>query len=200
MKTRWGRRALIALWGLAALSAFAAWRRSGVPLRELPHALRSVVAAAGPWGPVLFLGLFVARAFTFAPASPFVLAAGLVWGPAWGTFWAVVGINISAWVAYWLAAWLGRDWVASHEGAMMARVEERLRAAPFLSSMILRMIFIPFDPVNYACGMLGIPFLPYVAGTALGTLPGVATFALFGSAWHDPRALGASVVVLGLSL
>lgn len=194
------RGALASLWLLAALGGFYAWWRSGIPIKGLPDALRTLVAAAGAWGPALYCAIFMFRALTLAPATPFVLAAGLIWGPWLGMFWALVGVNLSAWTAYAVARALGREWVSAHETPWMHKAEARLHAAPFFSSMILRLIFIPFDPVNYACGLAGIPFWPYAAGTAFGVLPGAATFAFFGGAWSDPRALAASIGVLGASL
>lgn len=194
------KKLFLAVWALVGAACLAAWRRSGIPLTGLPDALRDFVAAAGPWGPALYLALFLLRAVTFAPASPLVLAAGLIWGPKLGVFWAFSGINLSAWAAYWVARLLGRDWFASHEGPWLHSVEERLRARPFMSSMVLRLILLPFDATNFACGLVEIPFLPYMAGTALGVLPGVATFAMFGGAWHDPRALAASGGLLVASI
>lgn len=194
------RKAFLALWVLAAVGGTAAWWKSGIPITQLPAALRDFVEEAGPWGPAVYVGLFVLRALTFAPATPFVLAAGLVWGPLKGLFWAWTGINLSGWAAYWVAALVGRSWVASHETPWMADVEHRLKKAPFTTTIVLRMVFLPFDATNYACGLVGIPFLPYVGGTAIGTLPGAATFALFGGAWSDPRALALSGGVLALSL
>lgn len=198
--TKRTRHVFLALWGLAALGAFYAWWRSGIPLTGLPEALHALIEEAGPWGPFLYCLLFIARALTLAPATPFVLAAGLAWGPVLGMFWAWVGINLSGWAAYWVARAMGREWVAEHETPWMHKVEAKLVAAPMMTSLLLRLVLLPFDTVNYACGLVGIPFLPYIAGTALGVLPGVVTFALFGGAFHDPRAIALSIGVLGGSV
>ena len=69
-----------------------------------------------------------------------------------------------------------------------------------MTSMLLRFLLLPFDTVNYACGLVGVPLLPYAAGTALGVLPGVVTFAIFGGAWDDPRAIAVSALVFGGSI
>lgn len=194
------RAGFIAAWVLGAAWGFYLWRQSGLPLRELPDALRAFVAAAGPWGPALYLLLFVLRAATLVPASPFVLAAGLIWGPWMGMLWALIGINLSGWAAYGLARWLGREWVSTHEGPWMKKAEERLRAAPFMSALMLRLLLLPYDPVNFACGLVGIPFGPYAASTALGVLPGTITFSLFGGSLSDPRVLAVSVGVFASSI
>lgn len=196
------RHVFLALWAMAAAAAFYAWWQSGIPLKGLPDALRDLVEESGPWGPAVFCALCVARALTLAPVSPFVLAAGLVWGPWLGMFWAWVAVNLSGWAAYGVARSMGREWVAAHETPWMAKAEARLVSHPFSTSLVLRLLGLPFDSVNYACGLAGIPFLPYVAGSALGVLPGVITFALFAGAYDDPRAVAASIGVFvgGLAL
>ncbi|TPW20860.1 MAG: hypothetical protein FD126_1265 [Elusimicrobia bacterium] len=198
--TKRTRHVFLAIWVLGALGAFCAWWLSGVSLKDLPEALHTLVEEAGPWGPVVFCALFVARALTFAPATPFVIAAGLVWGPWLGMVWAWVGINLSGWAAYWVARAMGREWVAEHETPWMARMEARLRARPFVTTLLLRFLLLPYDTVNFACGLLEIPFLPYIAATSLGVLPGVVIFSLFGGAFRDPRAIAVSVLLFGGSI
>lgn len=200
MKKRSNHALLLALWAALALAAFAAWWKSGVPLTELPDALRRLIVAAGPWGPVVYCALFAARGLTLAPASPFVLAAGLAFGPVWGILWAYVGINLSGAAAYWIARGLGREWVREHEAPWMTKIEAKLRHAPFITTLLLRFLLLPYDTVNYGCGLLAIPFWPYVGATAIGVLPGVVTFALFGGALTDPRAIALSACVFGGSL
>lgn len=194
------RLAFLALWGAAAAAAVVVWWRSGIPLTALPETLRGLIVAAGPWGPAVYCLLFVIRALTLAPASPFVLAAGLIWGPVQGMFWAYIGINLSGSVAYWLARTMGRDWISQHEAPWMVKMEAKLRARPFVTTILLRFLLLPYDTVNFACGLLAIPFGPYVAATFVGTLPGVITFALFGGSLNDPRAIIVSALVFGGSI
>lgn len=198
--TKRTRHVFLALWVLGAGAAFYVWWQSEIPLTALPGALGELIEEAGPWGPVVYCLLFIFRALTLAPATPFVLAAGLAWGPWEGMFWAWVGINLSGMAAYWVARGMGREWVAAHETPWMTKLEAKLLARPMMTSLLLRLILLPFDSVNYACGLVAIPFWSYAAGTALGVLPGVVTFAVFGGAWDDPRALALSAVVFGGSL
>mgnify|MGYP001589390847 CR=1 FL=1 len=194
------RYTFLVLWVLAASTAFYVWWQSGIPLTGLPAALKGLIEDAGAWGPAVYCLLFMVRGLTLAPASPFVLAAGLAWGPWEGMLWAWVGINLSGIVAYGVARAMGREWVAQHETPWMKTMEAKLLAAPMMTSMLLRFLLLPFDTVNYACGLVGVPLLPYAAGTALGVLPGVVTFAIFGGAWDDPRAIAVSALVFGGSI
>ncbi len=47
--------------------------------------------------------------------------------------------------------------------------------------LILRLIFVPFDAVNYAAGLLHVRYRPFVLATILGSLPGITSFVLFGA-------------------
>ena len=45
----------------------------------------------------------------------------------------------------------------------------------------MRLIFLPYDAVNYGAGFLKIPYLPYLTATIVGTLLGIATFVAIGA-------------------
>ncbi len=45
----------------------------------------------------------------------------------------------------------------------------------------MRLIFLPFDGVSYAAGILKTNFLPFVSATFLGILLGTATFVSIGA-------------------
>jgi uncharacterized membrane protein YdjX (TVP38/TMEM64 family) len=73
----------------------------------------------------------------------------------------------------------------------------------------MRLLFLPYDLVNVVAGGLRIRFLPFLAATALGSLPGTVSFVLLGASIDDlddgvggidPWALAAGVVVLVVSL
>src|SRR5699024_2011416 len=41
---------------------------------------------------------------------------------------------------------------------------------------------LPFDLVNYGCGLLRVRWLPYMVGSLIGMLPPMVTFVSFGAA------------------
>ena len=45
----------------------------------------------------------------------------------------------------------------------------------------MRLIFLPYDGVNYGAGFLKIPYLPYITATIIGTLLGIVTFVSIGA-------------------
>jgi uncharacterized membrane protein YdjX (TVP38/TMEM64 family) len=45
----------------------------------------------------------------------------------------------------------------------------------------MRLLFLPYDGVNYGAGLLRVPLIPYIAATVIGTLLGIATFVSLGA-------------------
>jgi uncharacterized membrane protein YdjX (TVP38/TMEM64 family) len=53
----------------------------------------------------------------------------------------------------------------------------------------MRLSYFPFDVVTLGAGLLKIRFRPFMAATALGILPGVATLTALGAAIDVPTLL-----------
>lgn len=47
--------------------------------------------------------------------------------------------------------------------------------------LVLRASYLPFDLVNYGCGLLRVRWLPYTFGSLIGMLPPMITFVSFGA-------------------
>ena len=118
-------------------------------------------------------------------------------------------------IAYGVGRLLGRAPGARDEAAMddstsfVRRWSNRMRDNSFETVLIMRFLFLPYDLVSYAAGALRIRWAPFLAATALGSLPGTVPFVLLGAsldrvdkglAGLDTRALIASVVLFVASL
>ena len=64
---------------------------------------------------------------------------------------------------------------------MLSRWRNLLDEQAFTSVLILRVIYAPFDVVNYGCGLLAVPWAPYALATLIGIMPGLVTFVSFGA-------------------
>lgn len=188
------------LWLAFAAAAGETLRRSGVPPRVWPEALRAWIGGFGPFGPAVYVLIFVVRPLTFLPATVMTVASGLIWGPLGGTLFTLLGENISAGVAFWVARFLGREWTAGLENAVLNRLARRLSGDEFRTVLLLRLFFAPFDMVNFASGLTSMSYRSFAAATFVGIIPGVICFVLLGSSWRDPRLLAFSAGVLALGL
>ena len=63
----------------------------------------------------------------------------------------------------------------------MGRFVGPMRRNPFMSILTMRLLFLPYDAVNYGAGFLKIPLVPYLIATFVGTLLGIATFVALGA-------------------
>ena len=138
-----------------------------------------------PAGPFLYILIYTLRPLAFFSAVIVTLLGGAIWGPLWGTLFVVIGSNISATLAYAFGRAFGQgmlsDDTTGTTSGVVRRYAERLRANAFTTVLVMRLIYLPYDMVNYLAGFLRIPYRPYMLASILGSLPGTLTFVLAGA-------------------
>lgn len=182
-----GRTAALAAAGLAVLLAAAAvagwlWLRArGVDLASMSTAdVEAMVRSWGPWTWLGSIALMVLHSFVPLPAEIIALANGMLFGPWWGVVITWVGAMLGAILAYGLARALGRPAV---RGLLPARHWAKLDAIPVRAGPLLVIRLMPvisFNLVNYAAGLLGVPWWRFLWTTALGILPIAVTMVVLG--------------------
>ncbi len=176
------RLAALLVWvGLLFGYQWYAWRQD----LSMLEAVRRLIdfMSSGLAGPLIYVVFYALRPLILFPASLLTLAAGFVFGPVLGLLFTVLGSNISASVAYLAGRYFGGSLPRSSKRTSDALqgYAERLHRNSFESVLIMRLIFVPFDAVNYAAGLLHVRYRPFVLATILGSLPGTASFVLFGA-------------------
>lgn len=162
------------------------------------------------WAIPAYLAVYTVRPLVLFPASLITIAAGVLFGPVVGIGLATVGANLSAYVAYSVGKVFSPTAMADADGAtVIARWSTRMREESFVTVMIMRLAFLPFDVVNYAAGLLRIEAGPFLAATAIGSLPGTVSFVLAGASVErldagldgfDPRIFAISIILFVLSI
>jgi uncharacterized membrane protein YdjX (TVP38/TMEM64 family) len=177
---------VLGAWGLIAGAVqLYAWREM-LTLSEVAQQL-ALACSSGPAGPLLFIGVAALSPLLLVPAALLGGLAGACFGPALGIIYTLLGCNLSALLTYGL----GRLSRQEHGrlGRLCARYGPRLQRRPLLGVILLRLSFLPYDPVNYMVGLLHVRLWPFLLGNTLGSLPGVVAIVLAGSAM---AGLGAS--------
>ena len=193
---------LLLLWmTFIAFLIYKAWQ-SGISLTEMPQHIETWLKRFG-WtqAAAMYVLLYTIRPIIFFPATLLTIASGLVFGPIYGILLTIVGENFSANLAFLLGRWFGRDWIAEHENEFMKSWETKLQENGLVTVIVLRFLMLPFDLVNYACGLTSIKQRDYAIGTFVGILPGLIAFVLLGGAasagnHYKWLTLGGSVFVL----
>lgn len=205
----WTRRAVVlVLWGAVLLAWRAHLDASGEGVVESAQRLVDAVGGAW-WGAAAFVAVYLVRPLLLFPATVLTVAAGLVFGPVAGTALVVVAANASALVAYGVGWSLGRAPGDGDVDGLVSRWSARLRRSSFETVLVMRLLFLPYDLVNYASGMLRVRWGPFLAATAIGSLPGTVSFVLLGASIErldegvggiSPNTLVASVALIVASL
>jgi len=148
----------------------------------------------------------------FFPASILTLGAGALFGVVGGTIVVVFGATMAAALAFLLARTILRKRVeamAAKNPKFRAVDRAIAREGPKIVVLIRLSAVFPFLFVNYAFGLTGIRFAPYVVSTFFGILPTTVAFVYLGAAGaavatqHDARTiitLVGALVAVGVSV
>ncbi len=169
------------LWAALLFVTVIIWQKSGLPLREVPYRLEAALEQFGLWkAAIIYILIYALRPFLLFPATLLTVSSGLLFGPWLGILFTIIGENASANVAFSVARWFGRDWVKKQSGDSLQKWEERLAENGLVTVLILRLIMLPFDAVNYGCGLTAVRQRDYAIGTFIGILPALIAFVLLG--------------------
>ena len=139
-----------------------------------PVAFNGFLKATGMWGPVAYILVFVAGVCLFIPASLLVVLGGVAFGAYWGFLYALVGVLVGSSLSFWIGRSLGREFIASVIGERLRKYDQAIRRNGFATVLYLRLLYLPFAPLNYGLGLTQVHFRDFFWGTALGV--GVEAF------------------------
>ncbi len=181
MKPQHRARLLAATLWLALLAAGYAWgRHQGYTLVDMLRIAYDFMAG-NPLAPVIYIAVFVLRTVVFVPAIWLVVLSGSLFGFWAGAVYTVIAENLSANLGYALGRMFGVDSAEGDGSGFIGRWRHTLQEQAFTTVLILRVIYMPFDVLNYGCGLLAVPWLPYALATFVGLVPSVVTFVSFGA-------------------
>ncbi|MFK7918426.1 MAG: TVP38/TMEM64 family protein [Ilumatobacter sp.] len=210
----WIQRGVVAsIW----LVSFLLWRNyqtsNDLSTTEAGQRFIDTVDAAW-WGILAYLGVYLVRPIVLFPASILTIMGGVLFGPVVGVIVVVVAANTSAMIAFGVGRLLGKAPGSDGDGddtgeSFVARWSNRLRENSFETVFVMRLLFLPYDLVNYVCGALRIKWTSFLLATALGSLPGTISFVLLGASLEridqgldgiNPLAIVASVIIFLASI
>ncbi len=194
---------VLALW-LALLSGLWVYtsRQGRTPAALLGEGLTTL--RGEPLAPLWLLVIYLVRPLLLLPVSLLTVATGALFGALWGTVYATLATLLSATVAYLL----GRRFGTGLPGEAETTWLKRLRAYPFETVLLSRVLFVPGDLVNYVSGYLRVSLAAFITATLIGGTPGLLVGVLAGASLESTAAsfrlnstyLLASVGLLGVSL
>lgn len=164
-------------------------------------AVRTRVEAAGAWGPVLYVLVYVALALIPYPKALLTAAGGALFGLPVGAALALLAALAGAVVSFGLGRLLGRTTVDRLIGGRLARVDALLGDHGLAAVLVLRLApVVPYIAINYAAGLSAVRLRHFVLGSGLGMIPGTLAYAALGAYGTDPWGLAAAATALVLLL
>ena len=154
------------------------------PLGDWLEDLVKKIEGLGPWGPVIFIAVYVVAAVCLVPASALTLGAGLAFGLGLGFVYTSIGSTLGAAAAFLLGRTLFRSKIEKKiEGkkefqAIDKAVEEEGWKTVALSR--LSPVF-PYTFLNYAYGVMNVKFWPYILASFISMIPGTLLYVYLGA-------------------
>jgi uncharacterized membrane protein YdjX (TVP38/TMEM64 family) len=155
----------------------------GDPKAWLKEAI-SMVEKLGPWGPLLFMGIFIVAALLMMPGIVLTLGAGALFGVLYGTVMASIASTLAAGAGFLIARYLARDLVVAQTAKYPAfkALDQALKKDGWKIVGLARLSpVLPYSLLNYAFGVTDVAFWPYLFVSWLGMLPGTVVYVYLGS-------------------
>src|SRR5437867_4039715 len=167
-------------------------------VQDLLKAALDWIGKLGPWGPLIFAGIYVVATVLFVPGSVLTLGAGAVFGVALGSVCVSISATLGATAAFLVGRYLARDAIArkieKHE--KFTTIDRAVADEGWKIVLLTRLspVF-PFTLLNYAFGLTRVKLSHYVLASWLGMIPGTVMYVYLGSlvnagAGHRQRTTG----------
>jgi uncharacterized membrane protein YdjX (TVP38/TMEM64 family) len=132
------------------------------------------------WAPVVLIASYLILC-PLIPATPMLVAGGMVFGPVVGSIYNVIGTFLGGVGTYFLGRALGHDFVLHLVGNRLVKAERIIARRGFWGLVGARFLPVPYPLVNYCMALAGIRPALFLITTAIGLIPGVTVFTYFAS-------------------
>src|SRR6266404_3517717 len=167
-------------------------------VQDLLKAALDWIGKLGPWGPVIFIALYVVATVFFIPGSVLTLGAGAVFGVVLGSVCVSISATLAATAAFLVGRYLARDAIARkiEKNETFATIDRAVANEGWKIVLLTRLspVF-PFTLLNYAFGLTRVKLWHYVLASWIGMIPGTVMYVYLGSlvnlgAGHRQRTTG----------
>jgi len=142
------------------------------------------VESFGPWGPLVFIVVYVIATVLMLPGSALGLAAGALFGVVYGTGIVSIASTLGAALAFLVGRFLARDAIAARMAGnpAFAALDRALTDDGWKIVALARLspVF-PYTLLNYAFGLTKVRFTHYVLVSWIAMLPGTVLYVYLGS-------------------
>jgi len=142
------------------------------------------IGKLGPWGPVIFVGIYVVATVFFIPGSVLTLGAGAVFGVGFGSVCVSISATLGATAAFLVGRYLARDAIARkiEKNEKFAAIDRAVADEGWKIVLLTRLSpLFPYTLLNYAFGLTRVRLGHYVLASWIGMVPGTVMYVYLGS-------------------
>jgi uncharacterized membrane protein YdjX (TVP38/TMEM64 family) len=184
LRSPWARFALLVALLAAAASSVLLFEPQKLLADGWPPQLGGVSAAA------VFAVAYGLCTVAFVPRPLLNLAAGALFGTQWGLTASLAGTVLGAGIAFGLGRVLGQDALRPLLRGRLLKAADGQLSRHGMRSMLAARLFpgVPFWAANYCAAVSRMGWLPFLAATALGSIPNTAAYAVAGARASSPTS------------
>jgi uncharacterized membrane protein YdjX (TVP38/TMEM64 family) len=186
-------RKLLPVFLLLLLLACAAWYASECKCVQYrlftPFDIRNYIRSFGSFAAVAYITAYILNTISvIPPIGALSLAAGLAFGAVWGGIYLMAAAMAGTSITFFISRYAGRRFLEKALKGKLKVLDAKLERNGLLAVVFFRVIpLIPYELLNYGCGLTAITFRDYFWGTLLGLVPGVVIAAFFGGSLGEVK-------------
>lgn len=174
---------------IAAIILVAAFLMQKIGVSEL----RELIGEHVLFAPMIYVLCFAILPIFLFPVPVLAVVAGAAFGLFAGSLYTIIGAMINSVLMFYIARFLGFRAVSDFTKNSKSKVLKTLGepGGKFSLILILRLMpLVPYNALNYACGVMNVSLREYVVATFVGIVPATFIMVNLGEKALDMRSNG----------
>lgn len=174
---------------IAAIILAAAFLMQKIGVSEL----RELIGEHAIFAPMIYVLCFAILPIFLFPVPILAVVAGTAFGLFAGSLYTIIGAMINSVLMFYIARFLGFRAVSDFTQNSKSKILKTLGepGGKFSLILILRLMpLVPYNALNYACGVMNVSLRDYVVATFVGIVPATFIMVNLGEKALDMRSNG----------
>ena len=155
--------------------------------------LRELIGEHAIFAPMIYVLCFAILPIFLFPVPILAVVAGTAFGLFAGSLYTIIGAMINSVLMFYIARFLGFRTVSAFTQNSKRKILKTLGepGGKFSLILILRLMpLVPYNALNYACGVMNVSLRDYVVATFVGIVPATFIMVNLGEKALDMRSNG----------
>lgn len=155
--------------------------------------LRGLIGEHAIFAPMIYVLCFAILPIFLFPVPILAVVAGTAFGLFAGSLYTIIGAMINSVLMFYIARFLGFRTVSAFTQNSKSKILKTLGepGGKFSLILILRLMpLVPYNALNYACGVMNVSLRDYVVATFVGIVPATFIMVNLGEKALDMRSNG----------